>query len=142
MGGNHLSYNALLAGGPAGGVIATTAGTASFFDPKSGAGATQWGYATAANAISGSTIGSIAPGTLLGATINAIMEDDSTPGPVNSFLLILNGNQTALTINQAVVNGHTFTFGAPSFSGGQTRWSATGLGSNPFTAGPDNVVFS
>lgn len=140
MVGAQNNYRGNVGGGSG---ILVTVGTDTTFDPKSGNGINQWGYASAANSVNGGTVGARSPTTLLGATINGIFEYDIYGGSTsNLFKLVLNGNQTALSITSATVNGHTFTFGAPAFAGGQTTWVAGGWGANPFGGATDTVVFS
>jgi len=124
-------------------VISVTVGTDSVVDPKLGIFLSQYGFANASNALNGSTIGAVSPTTLRGATITGIYEYDDDSAGTGIFQLALNGDQTALNISQAVVNGTTFFFGAPSFSGGQTRWvTGSHASGNPFGASPSNVTFS
>lgn len=136
----------VLAGVSAGGLgtIVVTVGVDGSFDPKSGLGSELYGYASSANSINGSAIGSRSPTTLLSATINGIfsLDDDVSPGLMK---LVLNGNQTALSIMSVLINGHLYAFGAPVNSGGQTTWSAsmvaTGNQWGVAAGNPANAVF-
>lgn len=129
----------LLLMGAGGNVISVTVGTASAGGGKTPV-SSQYGYANAANSLSGSIIGSRTPTTLLSATINAIyFEDDSTTG---NFYLVLNGNQTALTITHAIINGTTYNLTLVGFSGGQTTWHVVAAVGNNWGGSPANAVFT
>lgn len=137
MGGATL----LLMGGGIG-TVSVTSGSANVFDPKLGINISQYGYSSAANSISGVALGSRLPTTLLGATINGIFESDDNNLGTGVFKLILNGNQTALSIAGAIVNGTTYAFGAPSFAGGQTTWtSGSHASGDPFGGSTADVTF-
>lgn len=95
-----------------------------------------YGYSNAANDPNGIGFGYPASGTFLGATINALYSADVDGSGVT---LILNGDQTALSIGHVLINGVTYAFGSPSFSGGQTGWGATATGGNKFGVAPNRA---
>lgn len=125
-----------------GGGISITVGERFVFSPKTGA-TDQWGYTNIANSIDGVAAGAVIPTTLMGATINGIFSIDDTSVP-GTFRLILNGNQTSLSITSAKLYSSTISLGAPSFSGGQTTWTGTmpSVGATFWATTPVNATFS
>lgn len=133
---------AMLFGG--GATISVTVGTDSAFDPKTGQGASQYGYANAANTLNGGIIGARSPTTFQGATINGIFELDDFASSAGFFYFILDGNQMALSITQiSLAGGPTYGLSLFGFVGGQTTWRSSSHPSlNPFVGSPVNVVIS